>query len=950
MLRPCLFALILALAPSLHAQETLTTASLAGRVLDPTNSLIAGATVTATELATNQHRTALTGRDGRFRFPYLPVGAYRLGITQPGFTPVSRAVHLSVGSAFDLSLTLSPGPAVSTINVTAEPPVIEQNRSQIAATILESEATSLPFLNRNYLDLALLAPGVSATNTNSTQTFAETSPLVGQGFSINSQRNFSNSVVVDGLSANDAAAGLAGNSYSLDVIREFQVVTSGGQAEFGRALGGYFNLITRSGSNDLHGTAYGFLRNQRLNAANALSRGKLPLTQSQYGGSLSGPLRRDRTFFFASFEQLRLNTSGIITITPANAALINTRLAAVGYRAPLLALSTGPTTLYPTTIHTSNGFGRLDHQFSPRDQFSLRYSQYRLDSLNARGAGSLAAISYGTAVRDLNHTIAVSNIATLSPHLFNETRGQFTYDALDAPPNDEIGPSVTISGIAQFGRFSSSPTARLNHLYEAVDNLVLERGSHTLKAGVDLLVNDTTITFPQSLRGAYTFASLPTFLSGAYNTQGFTQSFGTPAVQQLNPNLGLYLQDEWKLARALTLNAGLRYDLQVLRTINTRTTNLSPRVGVAWSPNGRTVLRGSYGLFYDRIPLRALANALLSASNTTNPAQAALLSYTFSPTDPGAPLFPNVAAAPPANALRNYTLMNRNLRNAYSQQASLELDQQLWSGSNLALSYQHVRGLHLLASINTNINPDGTRPNPAFANSRVYDSKADSYYDGLAVAFVQRPVSWGSARISYTWSKAIDDVGEFFFSAPVNNFFVGEDRSRSDDDQRHRIVFDASLHSPLAKTSTLAARLSHGWLLSGILQYDSRLPFNITTGTTTRQGSTQRPCAPGYSLAANAGQNPCTQALAGALIGRNAGAGFDLFSLNTRLSRTFTLSDRLHLEAIAEAFNTLNHRNDLIPNGTWGTRPYPSTPNPTFGQPTAVADPRSLQLAARLSF
>lgn len=291
--------------------------------------------------------------------------------------------------------------------------------------------------------------------------------------------------------------------------------------------------------------------------------------------------------------------------------------------------------------------------------------------------------------------------------------------------------------------------------------------------------------------------------------------------------------------------------------------------------------------------------------------------------------------------------MNRNLESAYAEQASLEVEQGIAPRTNLGISYQHLRGAHLIASVNHNINPDGTRPNPAYGNARSYDSVGDSYYDGLAVSVVQRPTSWATGRLSYTWSKAIDDVGQFFFSSPVTNLFVGQDRSRSDDDQRHRLVFDATVNTSTRSAANLADHLTHGWRLGGILQYYSRLPFNAVTGGTTRQGTTQRPCAPGFILTANGGQNPCTQALPGALIGRNTGAGFDFFGLNARLSRTFALTERIRLEAIAEAFNALNHRNDMIPNGAFGTGAAPSS---IFGQPTAVGDPRSIQLAARLTF
>lgn len=942
----------LALTSICGAQEFLSSASITGRVLDPNGAAVAHAHLTALRQAANQSYTTESDSQGRFRFSFLPVGQYEVSAGAIGFQDTMRRVQLTVGAAFDLTMPLTISRATSSVKVDAEPPVIETDRSQVAETVQENEVANLPYEGRNYLDLALLLPGVSPTNTASTQSLAETSEVAGQGYSVNSQRNFSNSFIVDGLSANDDAAGVAGNVFGMDAVSEFQVVTSGGQAEFGRAMGGYFNIVTRSGSNRLHGTAYGFLRNQRLNAENALSGSKLPLTQSQYGASLGGPIRRNRTFAFGNYEGQRLNTNGIVIISPANAQQINARLTSSGYQAPLLPVGSGSTTLYPTTLHTDTAFVRADHRFSSRDQFSARYSLYKLSSMNARGVGGLNAVSNGTSVFDTNNTIAASNIATLSPRTFNETRGQFVYDSLSAPPNDQIGPAVTISGVALLGRSTSSPTGRLNHMYEAVDNLVMERGAHNLKAGVDFTFNDLTITYPQSLRGSYSFSSMVNFLAGTYNSQGFTQNFGNPTVQQNNPNIGFYVQDEWKATPSFTLNAGVRYDLAFLRTINTAFGNVSPRIGIAWSPYGnrRTVVRASYGLYYDRIPLRPLANALLSARNTVDPAQAALLSYTFSPGQQGAPSFPNTATAPPAGARENYSLMDRNIHTPYSQQASVGIQQQLTARSTLGISYQHLRGEHLIGSINTNINIDGTRPDATRGNIKPYSSLFDSYYDGLEVSYEQRPTPWGSARISYTWSKAIDDIGEFFFSSPINNFNPGQDRSRADDDQRHRVVFSAAANTPLSRASDWAGRITHGWRLSGILQYYSALPFNITVGSNTRQGTSQRPCAAGYSLSDSGGLNPCTEALAGAVIGRNAGTGFDSFTLNTRLSRTFSITERVRLHAMAEAFNALNHRNDMLPNTTWGSGAYPSAPVSTSGRATAVGDPRSVQLAARISF
>src|SRR5262249_31092242 len=257
--------------------------------------------------------------------------------------------------------------AQSNVTVTAESPLLEAARTQIAGTVSQAESRALPLNGRNFLDIALLVPGVSPTNTASNQLFAETSAVPGQGISIGSQRNFSNNFIVDGLSANDDAAGLSGIFYGLDVVNEFQVVTSGGQAEFGRALGGYINVVTKSGTNALHGDLYGYFRTSRLNASNALSHAVLPLTQSQYGASLGGPVVHDQTFYFANFEQRLLNQSGLITIAPNNVAAINTRLSAVGFPGP--SIFTG---LYPHPVPNSNFLCKVDHDISQSDQFSLR--------------------------------------------------------------------------------------------------------------------------------------------------------------------------------------------------------------------------------------------------------------------------------------------------------------------------------------------------------------------------------------------------------------------------------------------------------------------------------------------------------------------------------------------------------------------------------------------------
>jgi Carboxypeptidase regulatory-like domain len=921
-----LFSLVFfAVIPGGSAQETITSASVSGRVTDPTGGVIEGAQVLARHIETNLTTTARTDPEGRFRFPYLKVGRYEIKVRQPGFADAVGSVTLTVGAAFDLPFSLAVESTETNVTVTGEAAVLETARSQIAGTVSQTEVTNLPLNGRNFLDLALLIPGVSPTNTASTQLFAETSAVPGQGISVDSQRNFSNSFIVDGLSANDDAAGLSGIFYGLDVVGEFQVVTSGGQAEFGRAMGGYINMVTKSGTNSLHGDLYAYLRNQRFNAANALSHNTLPLTQAQYGASLGGPIVADRTFYFANFEQRSLNQSGLITIAPSNVAAINARLAAAGYSGAQIA-----TGLFPNPVHNTNFLAKLDQQFSQKDQFSVRYSLYEVHSDNSRGAGALSAASASAGLDNTDQTIAVSNLATFSPRLVNETRGQFTYSNLNAAPSDPIGPAVSISGIASFGTLSGSPTARLNKLYEIADNLSYQAGAHAIRAGAGVLYNDDVIAFPRSIRGSYSFSSLASFLNGSYNNSGFTQTFGKTVVAQTNPNAGFYVQDEWKPSSRLTFNFGVRYDLQFLKTILTDTNNVSPRAGFAWSPfaSRNTVIRGSFGLFYDRVPLRALANALLSAGNTTDVGGLNQVSLSLSPAQTGAPVFPNILGSLtlPPGVLFNFTTMNRHMQNAYSEQGSFEIEHQLGAHSTLSAGYQHVRGLHLVIAVNQNVpscvaagTNNGCRPNPNFGNNSQYSPLADSHYDGLHFSFVQRPVRWGSYRISYTYSKALDNAGEFFFSSPIDNFNVWRDYGRSDDDQRHRIAFNGTIQF-------------HGFQLSGMLQYYSALPFNITAGANTIQGTAARPLVDG------------------AFISRNAGSGFDFLNVSARLSRTFKIKERFRLEGMLEGFNTLNHVNGVTLNGTFGGGTYPTNPLPTFRQITSVNDPRTLQLALRLSF
>ena len=918
------------------AQETVNFGSVSGRVADEQGAVVPEARVTARQLDTNHSSALQSDGAGRFRFPYLRVGRYEIVVSRSGFADATRPVTVTVGSAFELPVTLRVAGVDTAVSVSADAPLIEAARSQIAGTVSQAEIQSLPLNGRNFLDLALMIPGVSPTNIGSTQLFPETSAVPGQGISVASQRNLSNNFIVDGLSANDDAAGLSGIPYGVDAVDQFQVVTSGGQAELGRALGGYISVVTKSGTNAVRGTAYGFFRDDALNAANALSKTKLPMDQQQYGASLGGPVARNRTFYFANLEHRLLDQSGLVTISPGNVAAINARLAQVGY--PGSPVTTG---VYPNPVHSATALGKVDHLAGGSDQLSLRYSLYHVTSDNSRGAGALNAPSASAGLDNVDQSIAVGNTWTVSPTTVNETRAQFAHGDLKAPATDAVGPAVNIAGVGAFGTASGSPTRRRNRLYQVVNNLSHQTGAHALRGGVDFVFNDDTITYPRSARGSYAFSSLASFLAGTYT--GFTQTFGDPVVAQTNPNIGVYAQDEWRVASGLTLNLGLRYDLQFLETIHTDTDNVSPRAGFAWTPSAShaLVVRGNAGLFFDRVPLRAVANAILSAANTTDLAN--LQQPTVSgliPTQAGAPVFPTILPAQLlTTTLVDFTTMNRDLQNAYSRQASLEVERAFGHGTTVSAGYQYVRGLHLIMSINQNVptcvaagTNNGCRPTATYRNNSQYSSAGDSNYHGLHVSLVQRPASWAAARVSYTLSKSMNDLGEAFFSSPIDPTNVRRDWGRSDDDQRHRLVVNGTVNAPYA------------FQVSGLMQYYSALPFNITSGVASLQGTTGRPLADGSPSTAN------FDVRSASLIPRNAGIGSDFFTLTLRASRSFTMRSGVRLDGLVEVFNLTNRVNNLTRNTTFGAGSYPSNPSPTFNQITAVGDPRSVQLGLRVSF
>jgi hypothetical protein len=438
------------------------------------------------------------------------------------------------------------------------------------------------------------------------------------------------------------------------------------------------------------------------------------------------------------------------------------------------------------------------------------------------------------------------------------------------------------------------------------------------------------IFFPGAIQGVYNFTSVNNFLNGVYGT--YQQAFGAPEQFQSNPNFGVFIQDEWRARRDLTINAGLRYDVQYLRDpIETDKDNIAPRLGVVYAPGDRkTVIRASYGLYYDRIPLRATSNALQRDGSK-------YLVVQLSPGQTGAPVFPNVLSIQPSAlpTKPNITRIDPNIEVSYSQQANLQIERELPWDTVLSVGYLHLRAKHLILSRNANAPtlapsagvPNLGRPDPNWGNISRFESSGNSYYDGMVVSLNQRASRWATMRLSYTLSKTIDDAGNFFFSTVQNNFNIRDDRGLSDNDQRHRFVVSGTLEAPRQGNEKSLARFLRGFQFGYIFSYGSRLPFNVLLGNDRNFDS-------------NNNDRPIG-------VGRNTGRGFDFASLDLRVSRRFQLTERVDLQLLAEGFNVLNRTNFGVPNNTFGSG---VNPLPTFGRPTAAFDPRQFQFGMKVSF
>jgi hypothetical protein len=642
-------ALAFGVAVCAYSQSVSSTADLRGVVADTNGAVVPRATVTLTDAARGASRTVVTDETGQYSFVALPPGDYELRVeaAAANFAPASLRITLSVGQQANLPMQLTAQGIEATVAIVEGSEVVETARTQQSSVISNKQITELPLSRRNYLDFALLTPGVTDSDNIADSSDFRVAQRPQSGLSFGGNNGRLNLISVDGGEITDSSGGVI-QAVSQEAVKEFQVSRNSFNAEFGRTTAGIVSIVSKSGSNDLSGSAFGLFRDDRFDARQIFDRtpsSKAPFSRQQYGGSIGFPVRRNRTFMFLAFERFKekdnvfldlLGNPAIFRPTASQTALFNYLEAGTPFAALAASLRTTLTTTtanYPRTVSlftdSSGRFpfnsretifsARADHKFSTNDSGYARASVSG-STLENRAAGALTAVSRGRTLDSLNASILISETHLFSANTINEATAQFLYNSFDVIPNDKIGPELNIEGFGNFGRDLLLPAQRWERHFDFADNVTHVTREHTIKFGGSLNFLGTTIAQElffggrfnfganvalSSLIPAATLASLNAFLTTnrpdllpavstpinalqAYNLglpSTYQQGFGDSTLKAPAVRSGFYAQDTWRARSNLTLNYGLRYSLNDEPfTIPTDKNDFQPRVGFAFDP------------------------------------------------------------------------------------------------------------------------------------------------------------------------------------------------------------------------------------------------------------------------------------------------------------------------------------------------------------------------------
>jgi hypothetical protein len=922
----------------LSGQTGVATGSIEGFVLDPSGSPVAGARVRARALATGAEREAVSGPNGFYLLPYLPLDSFDVTVEAPGFAVWKRmGVQTRLGQSVALEARLELSAVQQVVEVSADAPLVRLEAA-VQSELRSGELRNLPLTSRNVYNLALLAPGLTGRRDDEfgTTQFA---------FGGIARRGF----MVDGVDNTQRGGQFRLGVFSPESISSIQVIHNAMSAEYGRTLGGIVNMATRGGSNEWHGAFLGLVRRPGLMARPSLASAKPFQQWAVWSGQFSGPLIRDRLFFFSSGEYQPIDAPRPITISPANAASLGLPASELGSA--------------PFAQRFQTWLGRLDYQIHSRHSGFLRYGFFRTPS-RYNTSGGLMPLSASNDFRDRQGTGVFQLVSTLSPAWLNELRYGDSFRRFVRPPvSGVIGPVANITGVATLLSNTSAGQYYLERQNQIVDNVTLRTSSHAVKAGVDL----ARIHVRQFDRLAltYTFATISDYLAasrgernpanGRPSTQyvNLVQQFGDNSASHTSWSLNFFLQDDWRMSRNFTLNLGIRYEnvlypewnsnaaREEVRRIPGDNNNWAPRVGLAWFVRPGVVVRGGYGLFYDTLNLRLISAAIRGDGVRVR-------TYRVAGAHPLAPAFPGGFTAPPEDPALAVTPslfgFDPAFRTYLAHQSNAQVEWSLGQTASLTVGVQYYAPRRGPIVVDDNLVPSGRvldDGRPVYSNVRLdrrfnqvqlVRSVSNGYYTGGFLLLQQRLGRTLVVQASYTagqaknWNDSTGDTGSPV-SDPSN---WRRDYGLSSADNRHRLAVHAVL-TPQWKGRSLAARMASGWMIAPSFSANTGFPVNVVAGTDLNGDlvNNDRPL----------------------FVPRNSVRGPAFRELNLRLSRTFILlPERLRLEVMAEAENLLNSTNAACGIGGCTAAVVNRFGAADFGRITSALNSRQIQLGGRITF
>lgn len=932
---------VLCLSTSMFAQQT----AIQGTITDATNAVLTSAVVRAIPEGGGATLNTVTSETGVYVFPTLPAASYRIHVEMPGFTPAERVVNLLVGQSVTVDFQLKPASATATVDVTEDAIDIDVTSSQVGGNVDPSRMKNTPLNGRNWMELSLLVPGVTV---NAVSTVPLGNSSAGR-FQIN----------VDGqqVTQNAAGTGFGQPQFSREAMSQFQVITNRFDATLGRSSQIQVNAQTKSGSNALHGSAYGYFRSDAVNAADPIGQRVLPFKNQQFGGTVGGPILRDKLFFFAAYEGERQPST--VLLTPQGFG--------------------GQRFEFQNDFQTNTGLARVDWNLNAKQHLSFRFniSTWRNPFGNVTGTSHPSQAANQT--RD-NHSIFVNHSWSASPTVVNEVKYGFNFFQWVNEPyvNSQ---EYRFPGGATVGGAYNYPQEFNQNTNQIRDDVFWLKGAHSFKFGGEYLSNNHTGIFQQNVRGtASPISSLPANMAAIFPewnnpstwnlaaisplVVSYVQGFGDFTIDIPRNVLGFWAQDDWKLSKRLTVNLGVRYDNDIgiwsTPTLKSgvvdprggRNFNLSPRVGFAYDLMGdrKTVLRGGGGLYFADIQANQVINQSIfngesslqisvnrSATNTIDLAKP-FGSYT-------ADDFLNGRAPSPT---QNIQILGRESVTPFSAQMSFGAERQLGQNWTVAGDFvywrvyrewqRHDQNLVRNAATGFPINPTSiARPDSRFGQILTFVTPyaAGAIYYGGQFEASRRFGKRVSMGLAYTLSK-LKDSSEGAFQYPNNQYDLADEWGPSLDDQRHTLNFDGNLQLPWGLQSSLFYHLGSGAAFTSLAPGN---PFNYA-------GARNRTFATGTNVFIDSAYLYPSIAPGYTNVRRNALRGKAVNRVDWRLTKSLAIRENWKASGIFEVFNVLNAQN-------YGT--YQSNIGlATFGRPAYNSNlayaARMLQFAARFDF